>query len=322
MDPSDSGVERAGHMTAGPTTSRVKGSVRGAGGEGMIGMFAELWMHRELLATLVRKDLKIRYRGSSLGFLWSMLNPALYLVVFYVVFQLILKSGIPDFAIYLLSGLLVWNLFSSGISGASRSIVDNQALVKKIYLPRAIFPLAAVGSSLVHFVLQLGVLVIVLLVTGYGIGWSYLWLVPIGLITIMIFTSAIGIVLAALNVRNRDVQHFLELALLGWFWMTPIVYPFGLVSNSLGERANLAFLNPVTSVVLIFQRAIYARTTVDDPGTAGALGRLGADGVILPDESQLWYLRNVSLLAAVSVVLLALAVWYFRRVEGDFAEEL
>jgi len=275
-----------------------------------VGIVAELWNHRELLVTLIRKDLKVRYRGSSLGFFWSMLNPALYLGVFYVVFQLILENGIPLFAIYLLSGLLVWNLFSSSISGAAGSIVDNQALVKKIYLPRAIFPLAAVGSAFVHFVLQLGVLVTILVVTGYRVAWSYLWLAALGLVVIVVLAAAIGVLLAAVNVRNRDVKHFLELVLLAWFWMTPIVYPFGLVQENLGDRSSLALLNPVSSVVLVFQRAIYARTTAPNGDS------------ILPVEGQLWFLRNVGAVGLLAVVLLFLAFRYFRSVEGDFAEAL
>ena len=103
---------------------------------------------------LVRKELKVKYKDSSLGFFWSMLNPAMYLVVFYVVFQIILGSGIPFFAIYLLSGLLAWNLFSGSVTGATGSIVSNGSLVNKVYFPREILPLATVGANLVHFFLQ------------------------------------------------------------------------------------------------------------------------------------------------------------------------
>src|SRR3954447_22061689 len=100
---------------------------------------------RELLVGMVRNELKIKYKNSVLGFAWSLLNPLLYLVVFYIAFQKILQAGIPNFAIWLLSGLLVWNLFSTGLGGATGSVVGNSALVKKVSFPREILPLAAVG---------------------------------------------------------------------------------------------------------------------------------------------------------------------------------
>src|SRR6476619_6337753 len=106
---------------------------------------------RELLVGMVRNELKIKYKNSVLGFAWSLLNPLLYLVVFYIAFQKILQAGIPNFAIWLLSGLLVWNLFSTGLGGATGSVVGNSALVKKVSFPREILPLAAVGSTVVHF---------------------------------------------------------------------------------------------------------------------------------------------------------------------------
>ena len=111
--------------------------------------------YHELLVALVRKELKVRYKGSTLGFLWSLLNPLLYLAVFYYVFEVVLEAGIPNFAIFLLSGLLAWNLFSSSLLTGTGAIVDNGALVKKVYFPREILPLANVGASLVHFFLQL-----------------------------------------------------------------------------------------------------------------------------------------------------------------------
>ena len=114
----------------------------------------DIWTYREFLVLSVRTQLSLKYRNSTLGFLWSMLNPALYLVVFYIVFQLILEQRDPAFAIFLLSGLLVWNLFSTGLAGATGSVVGNAGLVKKVTFPREILPLAAVGAALVHFFLQ------------------------------------------------------------------------------------------------------------------------------------------------------------------------
>ena len=270
---------------------------------------AQVWRYRELLVALVRKELKVKYKNSALGFVWSLLNPALYLVVFYIVFQYFLPSGIPFFAIFLLSGLLPWNLYSTALAGSTASIVSNSALVKKVWFPREVLALASVGAALVHFFLQMTVLVLALVVFQYAPSPTYALLLIPALLTLVLLASALGIALAATNVYLRDTQHMLELLLLAWFWMTPIVYPFSGVANRLGSSRWLYLLNPVTPVVIAFQRAIYNQTS-----------RSGK--AILPNESIWWYLRNLGVVALVSVVILAGALAIFNRLEGDFAEEL
>src|SRR2546423_7426134 len=136
--------------------------------------FRDIWSYRELFGGLVRKELKVKYKESVLGFLWSMLNPATTLLVYYVVFQLILKNGIPYFAIYLVSGILVWNLFSTALPAATGSVVGNAAIVKKVAFPREILALASVGAALVHFFLQSLVLTMFLVGFRYGPDYSYL----------------------------------------------------------------------------------------------------------------------------------------------------
>src|SRR4051795_13320518 len=217
----------------------------------------EIWVYRELFLGLVRKELKVKYKESFLGFLWSMLNPATTLLVYYVVFQLILKNGIPYFAIYLMSGLLVWNLFSTAVPAATGSVVGNSAIVKKVAFPREILALAAVGASLVHFFLQSIVLVFFLVVFHYGPDWSYVPLIIPALLALLLFTGALGVLLAAVNVYLRDTQHLLEVALMLWFWMTPIVYQYRLVADKRPDLAWIYRLNPITPIVLTFQRAIY-----------------------------------------------------------------
>ncbi len=188
--------------------------------------FRRIVEFRELLVGMTRKELKVKYKNSILGFAWSLLNPLLYLIVFYIAFVKILGSGIPAFPIFLLSGLLVWNLFSTGLGAACSSVVGNAGLVKKVSFPREILPLAAVGSMLVHFFLQSMVLFSVLAIIRWDVSWQYVTLLPLALLALLLLTGALGILLRATNVYLRDTQHFLELALLAWFWMTPIVYGF------------------------------------------------------------------------------------------------
>jgi ABC-2 type transport system permease protein len=277
-----------------------------------------IWRYRELLVALTRTELKVKYKNSALGFVWSMLNPALYLVVFYVVFQLILGNGIPSFPIYLLSGLLIWNLFSTAMAASTSSVVANAGLVRKVAFPREILPLASVGAALLHFFLQAIVLILALVVFRYDVAFSYLPLLPVALFALLLFSAAAGVFLAACNVRLRDTAHFVELALLAWFWVTPIVYPYGTVSAKLGSDSWLYLLNPVTSIVLTFQRAIYAQ--VAPMSTAqGATSRIH----ILPlGKDQWWYLWHLGIVVVVSGALFLLALSFFGRSEGDFAEEL
>ena len=274
----------------------------------------EIWGARELLVAMVRKELKIKYKGSAVGFVWSMLNPAMYLAIFYLVFSFILNNGIPLFPIWLLSGLLVWNFFSSVLPSATVAIVGNGALIKKVSFPREVLPLASVGAGLVHFALQGAVLLAALVVFRHGVDPAFLVLVPYAIVALVVLTSALAIFLAAVNVYVRDAQHLLDLALLAWFWLTPIIYPFRQAGDKLidaGLPQWLFMLNPLTPVVVTFQRAIYNRTTVEKSNVK-----------LLPEVGIGYHLVLLSVLFAASIGLLVAAMAFFRRVEGSFAEEL
>jgi ABC-2 type transport system permease protein len=268
----------------------------------------EIVARRELLASLIRLELKAKYKSSALGFAWSLLNPAMYLVVFYVAFDVILKGGIPRFPIYLLSGLLVWNFFTAALNAGTASIVSGAGLVKKVWFPREILPLAAVGAALVHFFLQSLVLIGALAAIRHPIGWPYLSLLPLALFALLLLSASMTILLAVANVYLRDIQHFVELALLAWFWLTPIVYLFTQLSRQTGGHLWLPLLNPITPIVLTFQRAFY--------------GLYGNPPVIPPDLAFAWYLRNLLIVTAVTGLGLVLALMVFRRLEGNIAEEL
>lgn len=270
----------------------------------------ELFAHREVLVNLTRKELKVKYKSSVLGILWSTLNPLMYLVVFFVVFNYFLRSGIPDFHIYLLSGLLSWTFFSTALAGATGSVVGNGPLVTKVAFPREILPLAAVGSSLINFFFQFVVLVAVMLAFTYAFLGPNLILLPFALAVLLVFTVAIGFATSAFNVRYRDTGHLVELALLAWFWLTPVIYPATLVL----DRGPLAWriyqLNPLVTITMGFQRALYGPRRLPD-------GR-----GVLPDPGISWYTVRLGLVGLASVVLLYLTWRLFYRRSGDFAEEL
>lgn len=280
---------------------------------------ADLWASRELLVYLVRKELTVKYKNSVLGFLWSMLNPALTLVVYYFVFQKVLKSGIPGFAIFLMCGLLVWNLFSAALPGATTAVVGNAGIVKKVAFPREILALASIGAAIVFFFLQAIVLALAMAIFRFVPALGYLWLLVPALLALLVLCAALCVFLSAVNVYLRDTQHLLEVALMAWFWATPIVYRYEQVSHSL-TRYHLLWLywlNPVTPIVLTFQRALYAKVT---PLTVTGGQRTLLP--VLPDHSQFWYLGTLGIVFGISAVLFLGAIKVFGHLEGNFAEEL
>ena len=272
----------------------------------------ELVGYREILMNLVRKELKVKYTASVLGAVWSLLNPIVYLAVFSFV-AVVLGNRIHDFPVFLLSGLLAWNLFSGALSQGSRSVIDNANLVKKVAFPREILPLAAVGVSLFDFALQSVVLLAFVVISGHGLDTAVLALYPLSFVVLVVLSTALTLFVAAANVRYRDVQHLLVIALLVWFWMTPIVYQAKLVQGHLSDHAllgvdvwHLYLLNPLTPVVLGFQRALYG----------------AGDGTVLPAVSLAWLAGVLAIALAACLVLLYLAWRLFFRLSGDFAEEL
>jgi ABC-2 type transport system permease protein len=283
---------------------------------GFVPAVREVITYRELLTNLVRKELKVKYKDSALGFLWSLIRPMCLLAVYYVVIGKFLGAGIPSFAIYLFSGLVAWDLFTAVLGGSTGAIVGNAGLVKKVYFPREILVLAVVGAALVHFALQLVVLFAAMLLLRFDFFGPNLLLLPVAFVVLTTFMTAVGLFLAAANVSFRDVQHLLEVFLLFWFWMTPIVYPINQALTKLHEHAVLGvslatvyMLNPMANVVVAFQRAIYKHVTVNGQP-------------VLYQADYATYLARLGAVFVFSLVLLWLAQRIFARAQGNFAQEL
>jgi ABC-2 type transport system permease protein len=271
----------------------------------------EIFQFRELLGSLTRKELTVRYKHSTLGFAWSMIQPVFLLLIYTAVFA-ILGAGFPRFAIWVLCGLLIWTFASTGMLTGTMSITANASLVGKVKFPRTILPLASVGSSLTHFMLQSVAFAVVLVVTRHALDWSYVWLLPIALLVAVLVVSGLVLLLAPLNVIARDTMHLLELLMLGWFWLTPILYQYERAAEFLdrhGIPPAVMYLNPFTIVVITFQRAIYGKSQVD------AIP-------LVPDESPFWYLGVLSATAVVAIAILAVALRVFDRADVNLAEAL
>jgi ABC-2 type transport system permease protein len=269
----------------------------------------------ELLAELVRKDLKVKYKNSALGFVWSLANPLLYLAVFTLVFNVFLRGGVDNFAVLFMAGFLVWSFFNLSTLTATGAVVGNANLVRKVRFPRIVLPLSSVGFAGVHFALQMLVFLVFLVPVYPQAFGPQLWLVVPALAVALTFALAMSLLASALNVRYRDVQHLLEIVLLAWFWLTPIVYRVAMVHEQVSEMMFKVYMaNPMAAVVVAMQRAIYRF-----PVVVGDDGRLVR---ILPTDGYAFYLRWLGVAAVVSVVLLAVGLWTFRRLQADFAEEL
>jgi ABC-2 type transport system permease protein len=285
----------------------------------------EIWLSRELLVYLVRTEIKVKYKNSVLGLVWSMIAPAMTLAIYFIVFQVVLGNRMPNFVIFLFAGLLLWNLFSLGVLTGTGVIVNNSAIVKKVSFPREILALAAVGSACVFFFFQSCVMVIFLVVLHNTPDWSYLPLLLLALFTGILLAGALAVLLSSVNVYLRDTQHLIEVILTAWFWACPIVYAF---QQNIGLKLSpkhllwIYFLNPVTPLVLTFQRCLYGRVSpvalVRQPD--GKIVRTVYP--VLPLHGYLWYLSLDLGVLAIAVVLFLVALAVFGRLEGNLAEEL
>lgn len=218
----------------------------------MIKRIKGIWEFKYLIYNLVLRDLKVKYKGSTLGFLWSLLNPLLMIVVYTVAFNYVMKMKVPNFPIFLFSALLPWNFLSSTLSMGVTSITENSNLVKKVYFPREVLPLSIVLVNLFHFCLSFLVLIPALLFFKIIPGFSFLFLVVIVFFQTL-FVLGLTLLASALDVYYKDVKHFLEVMLNLWFWLTPIIWPLNMVPDKL---QYYVYLNPFTSFVQAYRDII------------------------------------------------------------------
>ena len=234
----------------------------------------ELVQYRSLIRNLVSKDLKVRYKNSALGFLWSLLNPLLMMVVFTFVFTQLLNQHIQAFPVFVLTALLPWNWTATAVTAGTASLVDNAPLINKVYFPRVLLPVSVVLSTGVNYVLAMPALFLMMAVFGRAFTP---WIVELPLIVLIqaIFVTAVVLILAPLNVYFRDTTVLVEVGLLAWFFMTPIFYPVEAVVPHLA--AWMYRLNPMAAIVEDYRVILYNGAVPDPLFT----GRTGATAVVL-----------------------------------------
>jgi len=266
----------------------------------------EVFAHREVLSLLIRRDLKARYKDSALGMFWVLIKPLVQLALYFVAIGLFLGAsrGIPNFAIFIFTGLTIYGLFSEIVSGGTQSIVSNGGLIKKVYLPREIFPIASTGSALVNSGIQFGLLIAASMLSGaFNYSLEALYILP-SIVIIIVYALALAILLSAVNVYLRDMQYLIEVFLMIFMWASPIIYSWGMVSKILGPGVLLEVYtnNPITLAVLGMQRGFWQ----------------GNEATVYPDMM----LMRMGIALVVGLILLVVCQRAFNRLEGDFAQSL
>ena len=265
----------------------------------------EWWDYRELLVNLVARDIKVRYRNSVLGFAWSLLNPLLLMLVFTLVFRVLtdperIEPAVQSFPIYVLSGLLVWNFTADVITRAMTSITGNRDLLTKVYFPREILPLSVVLANVVHFILAVPLYFIFAVALDITLT-HHIWFLPALVLLQILLLSGIAFIVAALNVYFRDIESIMNVALIAWFFLTPIVYLLERIPNreflGLDIWRWVYMLNPMAALITGYRYAILYGW-------------------------PLWRFKHLLLTAATAMLLLWIGLWLFRRYASRFVEEI
>lgn len=313
----DTARQRAERLAAQPLVKLASGP--GNFFSGTIAGVREMWDRRELQGILIRREMKNRYKDSTLGFLWTLIKPIAMLLIYFLAIGQILGAArdVPSFAIFVFTGLTLWGLYSDMLTSSTMSILQNAALIKKVYLPRQVFPFASVGSALLNFLVQFGVLVAAILIfQQVPISWDVFYVLP-AVLLVLVFGTALALVLSSLNVFFRDVQYLIEVAVTMLFWASPIVYSYtnvnGVIGGTLVEQLYLA--NPITVAILAFQRALW----LHGPDVVETFAAKGIDPAsAYPADLDL----RLIIMLLVGLVFLWFADRLFHRLQGNFAQEI
>lgn len=253
----------------------------------------ELFDYRQMVYSLVKKDLRGRYKGSVLGFMWTFINPLLQLVVYTVVFSIIMKNGIEKYYIYLFVALVPWIFFSTSVTSGSSSILDSKDMVKKIYFPREVMPIACVTGNFVNMLFSFVVIFGVLIFSGWGINPVAVLCLPVIMLIEYILCLGIALMTSALTVYFRDLEYILGIITMAWMYMTPVMYGPEMVPE---QYRFIWELNPMTPIAMAYRDILYYKQ--------------------IPQMSTLIHAF------VIGVVIVVFGYWLFRKLQKGFAEEL
>ena len=257
----------------------------------------EIYEYRQMIFRLVRKELRGRYKGSALGVFWTFLNPLLQLIVYTMVFSVIMRSGIEQYYLFLFVALVPWIFFSASLTGGATSILGSADMIKKIYFPREVMPIAYVTSAFVNMVLSFLVVFAVLLVTGYGVNPVALLYLPVIMLVEYLLGLGIALLTSALTVFFRDLAYILGIVAMAWQFLTPVMYSQDMVEEALpASLLRLWNLNPMTPVINAYRDILYYKT--------------------IPQ------LDTLAAAVVLGVVILVIGEVVFVKLQKGFAEEL
>lgn len=254
---------------------------------------SELIQYKELFYFFTWRDIKVKYKQTLLGFAWAILQPFIMMVVFSVFFGKALNvpsDGIP-YPLFAFSGLMLWNVFSTGLTGAGNSMVSNANIIKKIYFPRMIIPMSAILVAVFDFFMAFIVYLGLVFYFDYSISMKTAYLLPAALFLTIVATFGPGLIIAALNVKYRDFRYILPFIVQVGLFLTPVIYPLSLVSNTILQKVLL--LNPMYAPIALVRNAL-----IDNPVD----------------------LQNIVISTTSSAILLVLGILYFRKTESYFAD--
>jgi lipopolysaccharide transport system permease protein len=253
----------------------------------------ELWRYRELFYFFTWRDIKIKYKQTVLGFLWAILQPLLMITIFTLFFgrALNIPSQNLPYPVYVFSGLLIWNLFSAGLTSASNSMVNNASIIKKIYFPRLIIPVSSILVALFDFLIAFTLFIPVLIYFQQTVLWNAILIWPLAILVGVIATLGMGSWLAALNVKYRDFRYVIPFLVQVLFFLTPVIYPISLLKYPLLQY--MLVCSPLYAAVELFRYPLTG---------------------IMPNE----YFLAISLLSG--LLLLIAGIFYFKQTEDFFAD--
>lgn len=253
---------------------------------------SELWKYRELLYFFTWRDIKIRYKQTSIGITWAILQPLVTMIVFTIFFGRLAgieSDGVP-YPIFVFTGLLFWQFFSTALTDTSNCLVTNQSIITKVYFPRLILPISSVLTKLVDFGISAFILMIMMFFYGYVPQIESIIVIPIVLGISFMVSVGLGLILASINVKYRDVRHALPFFIQILLFLTPVIYPAGIA----GKYSWLLALNPMTGAIQNARASLLGTTPIN------------------------WLLILISLIASLS--LLAIGIYVFKKVERYFAD--
>jgi ABC-2 type transport system permease protein len=258
-----------------------------------MGVFKELYAYRQMLVSLVRRDLRGRYKGSFLGFLWTFINPLLQLAIYTVVFSFILRANIEKFYLFLFVALVPWIFFSASLNGGAGCVLAHKDMVKKIYFPREVLPIAYVTSCFVNMLFSFLIIFAVIIVSGTPLNLLALCFLPIVMLVEFILALGIALLSSAITVFFRDLEHILGIVSMAWMYLTPIMYNITIVPQKL---LPVFMANPMTPIVMAYRDILY--------------------------YARIPSLQTLLHALALGLLVLALGFWVFGKLKYRFVEEI